>query len=118
MSQQSETKIAKLVEAMEDFAIGVTIRTFHRIQKGAEPQVVTKHIDDARAALESALRDFLQPSLRLLEGGSRQIEIVVPEKDRPKCAECHRHYCCGNVACEHWHKAIRDNLLATPKKDS
>lgn len=65
------SRVNLLVNALEDFSIGVALRVHCRVGKRKEPPAITKVVDDARADLEEALRGFTAPVLRVIEGGGR-----------------------------------------------
>lgn len=58
---QIETKIEKVAEAFEDLAVAVTLGTRPDANKATFMGIV-----EAREALKDALREFMQPSLRLV----------------------------------------------------
>jgi hypothetical protein len=61
ITPQVETKIEKVAEAFEDLAIAVALGTRPDANKATFTGVA-----EAREALKSALREFMQPSLRLV----------------------------------------------------
>lgn len=64
---QQRTRIDVLMEAFEDFAIGIAIRTHGKIMKQREPDGVREHIEDSRDSLRNALIDFTRPMLRVVD---------------------------------------------------
>lgn len=64
---QQQTRIDVLMEAFEDFAIGIAIRTHGKIMRTKEPYGVSEHINESREALNAALVAFTRPMLRVVD---------------------------------------------------
>lgn len=62
----ASTKIESLVEAIEDFSIGISVQTKYRTADRIEPDIVRDHVTRARSELRRTLRDFLRPALAVV----------------------------------------------------
>lgn len=60
------TKIDKVMDAFEDFAIGISLRAHAQLAKRPEPPLVTEHVDRSRKALRDAMTEFTRPMLRII----------------------------------------------------
>jgi hypothetical protein len=100
MTAAHNTKVELLAEAIENMALQITVRQFLRQDS---PGVV-----DSRQELRVALRAFLQPALRVIEGGlDQQHDPYVSLEDRPTCKKCGQHMPCDIKNCQAWHQAVR-----------
>lgn len=64
---KQRTRVDLLMEAFENFAIGIAIRTHGKIMKQREPDGVKAHVEQSRDELREALLDFTRPMLRIVD---------------------------------------------------
>jgi hypothetical protein len=109
------TKIEVLAEALETLMLSVAGSVLTKASGEKQSALAKRFGKDAREQLRTALRDFLQPALRLVEGGARQpYEDSVPEDDRIACRACHRHFICGDPLCPEWHASLKAHTEVPP----
>jgi hypothetical protein len=101
---RQNTAIEGLAEAIENMCLALNVK----LAKGGDAGLAKQVYDTARADLCTALRGFVAPHLRLIEGGGHQgYEPSTPKEDRIECAACHRDKVCADKNCPDWHKALR-----------
>lgn len=103
----ANTKIEQLVDALEDFVIGITLRTHFKLAHLPEPLTVDSLLNHAIPDVKEAFRAFLAPTLRLASGSHQSVTTIVPAADQVTCAVCHQGCPCPDVGCPHWARAVR-----------
>lgn len=104
MSPEDNTKIERVVEAVEDFANAIIDgRVTDTDANQAEVDRVTQGVLAARATLADTLRAFLQPRLTIIQGGRQPNTLGA---DGPICAACNQQHKCEDNLCPHWHDAV------------
>jgi hypothetical protein len=90
---QENTKIEQLTDAIESFAISVArsvIASGNSAASHPTPTQLARAREDARAEMATALRDFLKPSLRVInetarvEGNRASLADAIASREMPK----------------------------------
>jgi hypothetical protein len=106
------TKVELVVEGVEDLANAIFDgRDTDRHDKAAVDRVAGA-ILEKRGALRDALRDFLAPRVRLIQGGkgAQPYAAGTEDGDKPRCLNCMRFEPCPlgkGTQCDHWASALR-----------
>ncbi len=105
-AQASEEKITALVTALEKFNLVVfaALQAPHLLER----QMV---VNDARTVLSDALRNFLVPALRLIDG-NKGVDVFA---EKVTCLVCNRTEKCADVGCPNWAAAIRAKINKSVK---
>lgn len=106
-STNSTTRIESLVEGIEEFVRAV----IHQANLPTSPRryqvdAANQMVNDGRESMKIALREFVQPMLRTINGGPQPYAEGTLTEDMPNCAFCLRKVPCAH-GCEHWASAIR-----------
>lgn len=103
-SPEDNTKIDRVVEAVEDFANAIIDgRVTDTDANQAEVDRVTQGVLTARATFADTLRAFLQPRLAIIQGGRQPNTLGA---DGPVCSVCNQQQKCDDNLCPHWHDAV------------
>lgn len=104
MPNVADTRLENAVTAIEGMAHTQAVLTWARTMT---PEQKAAMLVTARDNLSQALREFLIPAVRLIDGGARQdYPEEWTEGNRPKCDVCKRHYICADQNCSQWAKAV------------
>ena len=103
------TRVEGLAEAIENLAIGVGASALEKVgaKKSKEVQAF---IAQARTELRGALREFLTPLLRVVDGARQPYSPETPAEDRVICGFCKKDHMCSQPNCERWHSAVRAKI--------
>lgn len=101
MDTQSETKLETLAEATESL-LNAIIDARGNLQVGGREERLAAVVD-ARADYKAALQAFLEPVVRIVEGGLQGQPLVDEEF---KCQKCGASKRC-ELDCADWHATIR-----------
>lgn len=116
-SAQVTTRIESLVDSVESL-VGAILHA--RLLPGNANKHATnkahRGVQDARAEMAAALREFMTPVVRVFDGGPQPFISGLREEDKPQCLCCNAMRPC-KPSCEHWATAVR-KVVANARGES